>query len=108
MSGEFAGTLRERVTIEERLPGRDALGGANGAYAFAGECWASLTPLVPGDLTRADALSFRARWRVTMRKRESLGARTRLRWRGLTLAVRGIGFDPREPAQLVLTCEEVG
>lgn len=104
---EFAGTLRERVIIEHRLPSRDARGGATGRYAYAGEAWASLMPLVPGELTQADALSFTPRWRVTMRKREGIGPGTRLTWRAKFLAVRGIGFDPREPAQLVLTCEEV-
>ena len=104
---EFTGTLRERVIIEQRLGNRDAHGGATGKYAYAGEAWAALIPLVPADLTQADALSFSPRWRVTMRKRESIGPGTRLTWRRKFLAVRGIGFDPTEPAQLVLTCEEV-
>ena len=104
---EFAGTLRERVIIEQRLPTRDARGGATGNYAYAGEAWAALIPLVPADLTQADALSFSPRWRVTMRKRESIGPGTRLTWRRKFLAVRGVMNDPREPAQIVLTCEEV-
>jgi head-tail adaptor len=104
---EFAGTLRERVVLETRLEVRDARGGATGKYSYDGVAWASLMPLVSGDLTRADALSALPRWQVTMRKREGVGMRTRLTWRGKYLTVRGVLSDPREPAQMVLTCEEV-
>lgn len=104
---EFTGTLRERVVLETRLESRDARGGATGKYSYDGVAWASLMPLFPGDLTRADALSALPRWQVTMRKREGVGMRTRLTWRGKYLAVRGLVSDPREAAQMVLTCEEV-
>jgi head-tail adaptor len=104
---EFAGTLRERVVLETRLEARDARGGANGRYSYDGEAWAALMPMMPADLTRADALSALPRWQVTMRKREGVGMRTRLTWRGKYLAVRGLVSDPRQPAQMVLTCEEV-
>ena len=104
---EFAGTLRERVVLETRLEARDARGGAIGKYNYDGVAWAALMPLVPGDLARADALSAMPRWQVTMRKREGVGLRTRLTWRGKYLAVRGMVSDPRQPAQMLLTCEEV-
>ncbi len=107
MSGEFAGTLRERVVLETRLEGRDGRGGATRDFSYDGVAWASLMPLVPADLTRADALSAMPRWQVKMRKRESVGLRTRLTWRGKYLAVRGLVSDPREPAQMLLTCEEL-
>lgn len=104
---EFAGSLRERVVLETRLEARDAYGGATGKYSYDGVAWAALMPLVPGDLARADALSAMPRWQVTMRKREGLGLRTRLTWRGKYLAVRGMVSDPRQPAQMLLTCEEI-
>jgi head-tail adaptor len=104
---EFAGTLRERVVLETRLEARDARGGAIGGYSYDGVAWASLIPLMPSDLSRAEALSALPRWQVTIRKREGVGMRTRLTWRGKYLAVRGIVSDPREPAQMVITCEEV-
>jgi head-tail adaptor len=104
---EFAGTLRERVVLETRLEARDARGGATGGYSYDGVAWASLIPLMPSDLSRAEALSALPRWQVTIRKREGVGMRTRLTWRGKYLAVRGIVSDPREPAQMVITCEEV-
>lgn len=107
MSGEFAGRLRERVLIEQRQGNRDLLAGATGQYAYAGEAWAALMPLMPGDASEAGALSAMPRWQVTMRKREGIGPGTRLTWRRKYLAVRGVMNDPREPAQILLTCEEV-
>lgn len=103
---EFTGTLRERVTIERRLGNRDALAGASGRYAFEGGAWVAISPLIPADMSAADALSALPRWQVTMRKREGIDLRTRLVWRGRFLGVRGIVSDPRNPAQMVLTCEE--
>lgn len=106
MSGEFLGTLRERVTIERRLGNRDALGGATGRYAYEGAAWVSVAPMMPADLTDADVLSAMPRWQVTMRKREGIDLRSRLVWRGRFLGVRNIISDPRDPARMVLTCEE--
>ncbi|MFC4291500.1 head-tail adaptor protein [Sphingorhabdus arenilitoris] len=107
MSGEFAGTLRERVTIETRTGNRDALAGSSGQYAYSGEAWAALAPIVPGDLTQAGSLSAMPRWKVTMRKREGIDPRVRLVWRSKYLAVRQVVSDPREPSQMQITCEEV-
>jgi head-tail adaptor len=103
---EFSGALKERVTIERRMGNRDALGGAVGAYAYDGAGWAAVAPLIPADLAAADSLSALPRWQVTMRKREGIDLRTRLVWRGRFLGVRTIISDPRDPARMVLTCQE--
>jgi head-tail adaptor len=103
---ELSGTLRERVTIERRLGNRDAMGGAVGAYAYDGAAWAAVSPLIPADLAVADSLSALPRWQVTMRKREGIDLKTRLAWRGRFLNVRFVASDPRDPARMVLTCEE--
>jgi head-tail adaptor len=104
---EFAGTLRERVVLETRLNDRDSRAGATGRYSYDGMAWAAVSPLMPGGIAAADALSATPRWQVTIRKREGVGMRTRLTWRGKYLAVRALVSDPREPARMVLTCEEV-
>lgn len=103
---ELSGTLRERVTLERRLGNRDALGGAVGAYAYEGAVWAAVSPLIPADLTAADSVSALPRWQVTMRKREGVDLKTRLVWRGRFLGVRAVVSDPRDPARMVLTCQE--
>lgn len=107
MSAEFAGSLRERITIERRESMRDTRAGAVGRYLYDGAAWASVVPLVPSALTAADTLSALPRWRVTMRKREGISPATRLVWRGRFLAVRGVECDPRTPALMILTCDEV-
>ncbi len=107
MSGEFAGALRERLSIEQRLGGRDMIGGATGRYMYDGAVWAAVTPLVPADLAAADSLSALPRWQVTMRKRERIDLRTRFVWRRKYLCVRAVISDPRAPSQMILTCEEV-
>ncbi len=107
MSGEFSGSLRERVSIEQRRSERDVLAGAKRGFVYDGSAWAGVAPLAPAALTEADALSALPRWAVTLRKREGIGPDTRLVWRGRFLAVRGALSDPRDPSRLVLTCEEM-
>lgn len=106
MSGELAGSLRERVTIEQPLPQRDALGGRRGGWTYDGAAWARVTPLVPADAATGDARSALPRWSVTLRKREGIMPGTRLVWRGRFLIVRHGISDPAEPARMILTCEE--
>lgn len=107
MSGEFAGALRERVSIEQRLGNRDVIGGATGRYMYEGAVWAAVSPLIPAGLVSADSLSALPRWQVTMRKRERIDMRTRLVWRTKFLCVRAVISDPRDPSQMILNCEEV-
>ena len=109
MSGpdsEFAGALRERISIERRLDDRDMAARAIGRWAYDGAAWAAVTPLIPADLVAADTLSALPRWSVTMRKREGIGPWTRLVWRGRYLLVRSVISDPRRPERMILNTEE--
>ncbi len=106
MSGEFSGTLRERVTIERRAPGRDSLGGRAGNWLYDGAAWVGVSPLIPPNLNAAESLSAMPKWQVVMRKREGIVPGSRLVWRGRFLQVRSVVSDPREPAQMILTTEE--
>jgi head-tail adaptor len=107
MMGELAGSLRERIILETRVGNRDAIAGATGKYAYAGEAWASVSPLAPGEAEQGGAYSSMPRWRVTMRKREGVDPRVRLTWRHKYLAVRSVTSDPAEPSYMTLTCDEV-
>ena len=107
MIQEFTGALRERVNIEQRLGGRDAIASATGTYTFDGAAWASVLPLNDAALVQADALSAMPRWQVTMRKREGISQATRLWWRNRYLAVRSVACDPRVPGRMVLATDEV-
>ena len=103
---EFSGNLRDRVTIERRDERRSASGGRTGKWLYDGAAWVSVTPLMPANLEAANSLSALPRWQVVMRKREAIGLNTRFVWRGRFLAVRSVVSNPREPAQMILTCEE--
>ncbi len=107
MSGEFAGSLRERIQIEQRIAGRDSTGGRHRDWAYDGAAWAAVTPVIPADLAAADSHSAMPRWQVVMRKREGIGPGTRFVWRGRFLHVRSGISDPREPSRMVLTTEEL-
>ncbi len=104
---EFSGALRERVLIEKRLGGRDAIAGETGRYRYDGAAWAAVLPLNDAALAQADALSARPRWQVVMRKREGISLATRMWWRGRYLVVRGVACDTGVPGRMILTTEEV-
>jgi head-tail adaptor len=95
MSAEFAGALRERIMIEQRIDSRDLIASATGDYGFDGAAWAAVLPLNHDAIVEADSLSARPRWEVTMRKREGITQRTRLWWRNRFLVVRQVACDPR-------------
>jgi head-tail adaptor len=103
---EFAGALRERISLERRNDERDMLAGARGKWRYDGAAWAAVTPLAPGDAVEAGALSALPRWRVIIRKREGIDPGSRIVWRGRYLSVRSVESDPREPAQMILTTQE--
>lgn len=103
---EFAGALRERITIERRNDARDRLAGALGKWRHDSVAWAAITPITASDIFVANTLSALPRWRVTMRKREGVDLRARIVWRGRYLSPRGVENDPRDPAQMIVTTEE--
>jgi head-tail adaptor len=103
---EFAGALRERIAFERRSDARDLLSGARGKWRYDGAAWAAVTPLGSGDVVEADSLSALPRWRVIVRKRDSVDPSSRIVWRGRYLRVRSVESDPREPAQMILTTQE--
>ncbi len=107
MSGELAGLLRERVMLERQAPGRDALGVARGAWMSLGTCWAAVVPDGEGTDYVGDAFAAPARFRITIRVRRVFGVGDRVIWRGRTLVVQHLTFDPTLPDRLTCRAEEV-
>lgn len=107
MTGEFAGTLRERIVIEKPSTTRTAAGLQQGGWEQVARCLAAIVPEGVGAETEAQALSAMPRLRITIRRRNGIGLDHRIRWGRRTLMIRQMLEDARLPDRLVLRCEEV-
>jgi head-tail adaptor len=107
MSGEFAGTLRERVLIERAISSRNAMGLQEPGWDRVCRCLASVVLETIGAESEAQALSAMPRFRVTIRQREGLGLDQRITWNGRRLMVRQLIDDPRARDRITMRCEEV-
>jgi head-tail adaptor len=108
MSSEFAGGLRERITLERQTEARTAMGIAAGDWEAVFRCMASIAPeRAWGPEAEGQALSAMARFRVTIRARDSVAVGQRVVWGSRRLQVRQVVADPRTPDRMALRCEEV-
>lgn len=107
MSREFAGTLRERVTIERPVSLRNEMGLQVPGWEWVCSCLASVALDSVGAESEAQALSAMPRYRVTVRMREGIALDQRIQWNGRLLMVRQLLDDPRQKDRIVMRCEEV-
>ena len=107
MSGEFAGTLVERIVIERPAALRNAMGMQEFGWERVCRCLASVTLEGVGAEAEAMALSAMPRFRVTIRKRDGIAIDQRVNWKGRLLMVRQLLADPREKDRITMRCEEV-
>lgn len=106
-SSEFAGLLRERVTIEALTGERNALGAQLPEYLVVARCAAALAPEGAGPEAEGQALSAMARFKVIIRVRDGIEVGQRLRWRERLLIIRQRIDDPALPDRIMLRCEEI-
>jgi len=107
MSGEFAGTLRERIVIERAISLRNAMGLQEPGWEQVCRCLASVTLESVGPESEAQSLSAMPRYRVTMRRRDGVSIDQRVIWNSRKLMVRHLLDDPRDKDRLTMRCEEV-
>jgi len=107
MSGEFAGTLRERITIERPVSLRNAMGLQEPGWEEVSRCLAAVVLETVGAESEGQALSSMPRYRVTVRRRDGIALDQRVRWNGRSLMVRQLLDDPRARDRIVMRCEEV-
>lgn len=107
MIRELAGALGERIELQRRGNGRDALGGADGGWISLGFAWAGIEYERAGPGVAAGAIEDGPRWRVTMRARDDVAAGDRLIWGARVLRVRSVLRDPRWRDRLILGAEEL-
>jgi len=104
---EFAGTLRERIVIENPVSSRNALGLQEPGWEEVCRCLAAVAPDGIGAQSEAQALSAMPLYRVTIRQREGVAIGQRISWKGRRLMVRQLLEDPRLKDRIVMRCEEV-
>ena len=107
MIAEFAGTLRERVTIERPTAVRNAMGLQEAGWEEVCRCLAAVTLESVGPESEAQALSAMPRYRVTIRRRDGIAIDQRIGWSGRRLMIRQLIEDPRMKDRIVMRCEEV-
>ena len=107
MSNEFAGTLRERVTIERPVSTRNAMGLQEPGWEQVCRCLASVALESVGAESEAQALSAMPRYRIVIRWREGIAIDQRIGWNGRKMMVRQLLDDPRSKDRIVMRCEEV-
>ena len=107
MSGEFAGTLRERITIERPVSLRNAMGLQEPGWEEVCRCLAAVVLETVGAESEGQALSSMPRYRVTVRRRDGIALDQRVRWTSRSLMVRQLLDDPRARDRIVMRCEEI-
>ena len=107
MSGEFAGTLKERILIERPSSERTAMGLQTAAWETVARCLAAIEPEGVGPEAEAQALSAMPRFRVSIRVRDGVGIDQRVTWGQRMLMVRQLIDDPRRRDRIVMRCEQV-
>lgn len=107
MTREFAGTLSERIEIEQQVEARNAMGLQEHGWQRVATCLAAVAAEGVGPEVEGMSLSAMPRFRVTIRRRDGIAIDQRVRWRGRLLMVRQLLEDPKLKDRLTLRCEEV-
>ena len=107
MSGEFAGTLRERILIERPISTRNSMGLQEPGWEEVCRCLASVVLESVGPESEGQALSAMPRFRVAIRQRDGIALDQRITWNARKMMVRQLLDDPREKDRIVMRCEEV-
>lgn len=107
MSGEFAGTLKERILIERPADLRTASALQTAGWEPVARCLASIVAEGAGAEAEAQALSAMPRYRVTIRRRDEIAVGQRVLWGERTMLVKQRIDDPQLPDRILLRCEEM-
>jgi head-tail adaptor len=103
---EFAGTLRQRITIERPVTTRTPTGVQESGWEPVASCLAAIELEGVGPQSEAQALSAMPKLRVTIRRRQGIAIDQRILWGPRTLMVRQLLDDPSSADRLTMRCEE--
>lgn len=104
---EFAGTLRERVVIQQPVSLRNAMGLQEPGWEQVCTCFASIVLESVGPQAEGQALSAMPSYRVTIRQRDAIAIGQRVLWKARTFIARQLLDDPRTKDRIIMRCEEV-
>ena len=104
---EFAGTLKERITIERRADLRTPSGLQTSGWEPVARCLAAIVAEGAGPEAEAQALSAMPRYRVTIRQRQGIAVGQRVVWGERAMLVKQRIDDPKLRDRILLRCEEV-
>lgn len=104
---EFAGTLRERIVIEQQVSVRNEMGLQEPGWEEVCRCLASIALESVGAESEGQALSAMPKYRVTIRRRDGIALDQRVTWGARKLMVRQLLDDPRMKDRIAMRCEEV-
>jgi SPP1 family predicted phage head-tail adaptor len=107
MSGEFAGTLKERIRIERPVSLRTNGGLQQAGWEPVASCLAAIVAEGVGSEAEGQALSAMSRFRVTIRWREGVSVGQRVIWGGRAMLVKQRIDDPTQRNRILLRCEEM-
>jgi hypothetical protein len=101
-----AGTLRERVTVQQATETRNRLGESISEWATFAEVWASVNGVSAREYLLAGQQQIELSHRVRMRYLTGLTPKMRLSWRGRTLEIISI-LEHENRSIHELICQEV-
>ena len=104
---EFAGTLRERILIEQPISVRNEMGLQEPGWQEVCRCLAVVELESVGQQSEGQALSAMPKYRVTIRRRDGIALDQRVTWAGRRLMVRQMLDDPLAKDRIAMRCEEV-
>ena len=111
MTGIDAGRLNKRVTIEEERRTDNGQGGSKTEWLpleARASVWAEIIGLSGDEALRAGREKDVQTWRVTIRKRDDVSAKNRLKHKGTVYEIKSVLPDPKADDALLLICETGG
>lgn len=100
-----AGTLRERVTVQQATENRNRLGESISTWSAFAEVWASVQGVSAREFLLAGQQQVEISHRVKMRYLTGLTPQMRLSWRGRTLEIISI-LEHENRSVHELICQE--
>ena len=102
-----AGTLRHRVTIQEKEITRDSYGGEQITWADVATVWAAVEPLAGREFMEGRRLDAELSTRIRIRYRSGLAPTQRVTWGDHTYDIQAVIDVDTRRREVYLMCREL-